>query len=366
MFQPKICTIGSMTVDLFIRPQEAQVMRLCAENTCDREYMLLPYGGKVKAGQSSERFGGGAHNTAIGLHRQGFNTCPIGKIGHDSYGKSILQNIENEGVSSTALQIDEAEQSGFSVILNSFEGERTVIYHPGANEQLNDFDPAILDDCDGLFFNRVSSSAADEHIFPQIKKHFLNFPEKFLAWNPGKEQLRQGALAFADFFPVVDILILNREEAELFTNRKAHKSQQEENSVQKGAHFCKHTDNDFPHYAADYADIFRVFQQQGVRHVVITDGRRGAQLCDGKDIYFCAIDDQTARVDTLGAGDAFGVGLFAALFHQKPLSFALKCATMNAASVVAQLGAQPGLLSSEALGRKTETTELFQTQKPLS
>ena len=355
-----------MTFDLFVKPEDITVMHLCRENVCNEEYMNLPYGGKVRVEEVYERYGGGAHNTAVGLARLGLDAMPVAKIGDDTYGRQVAENLQKENISAEYLQNDPKHKTGFSVIISSFEGERTVLYHSGANEYCTDFDEDVLQECEGLFFNHLSAEGeAAENIFLKIKRHFLQYPDKFLAWNPGKEQLAQGALAFADFFPVVDILLLNREEAELFTGRKAEKSQHEAESTQKGSHFSAASEQGFPGYAADYSDIFRVFIRQGVRNIVITDGRKGAQLCDGKNIYFCGIDENAPRVDTLGAGDAFGSGVFYALLHEKDLSFALKCATINAASVVSHIGAQPGLLDQKELEHRTKKTELPQARKPL-
>ena len=355
-----------MTFDLFIKPEEVTIMQLCRDSICNEEYINLPYGSKVRVQEVHECCGGGAQNTAVGLRRLGFKSYPIGQIGKDGHGEKILQNLEKEDVSSENIYEDEQNKTGFSVIINSFEGERTVLYHPGVNTHCTDFDETVLDDCAGFFFNHISAKGeAAENIFLKIKRHFLSFPEKFLAWNPGKEQLRQGALAFADFFPVVDILLLNREEAELFTGRKAEKSTHEKLISQKGSHFCPKEQKGFPHYAADYSAIFNVFAAQGVRNVVITDGRKGAQLCDGANIYFCGINENAPRVDTLGAGDAFGSGLFYALFSKKQLSSALKYGTMNAASVVSKFGAQTGLLQKQELEKKAKEVTLLQAQKPL-
>lgn len=330
-----------MTYDLFVKPREVSIMRICHEDKCAREQMMLPYGGKAKVEQVHERYGGGGHNTAVGLTRLGFNATPIGTISDDAYGQRIIDNLEREHISPQYAQYSNTQKTGFSVIISSFEGERTVLYHPGANAECTQLKHEWLDDCEGFFFNHISARGQDaDTIFHTIKQHFLKYPEKFLAWNPGKEQLSQGALAFADFFPVVDILLLNKEEAELFTARTAGKHSK------------------FGQNISDCSEIFRVFARQGVRNVVITDGRNGAQLSNGTEIHYCPIHQDSPRIDTLGAGDAFGSGLFYALFHEKQLSSALKYATMNAASVVSQFGAQPGLLTQEELEKEAQATQL--------
>ncbi|MBI5414312.1 carbohydrate kinase family protein [Candidatus Peregrinibacteria bacterium] len=363
---PKIFTLGSTTFDLFVKPKETSVVRISRETNCAEEFLVLPYGGKCLVEEVHEKYGGGGHNTAVGLTRLGLSAAPISCIGRDLYGKRILENLEKEGIEGKYLAYAES-QTGFSIIISSFEGERTVLHHPGASADFHDFDETLLTESEGVFFNHLSSDGtSSDRIFQKIKGHFLKYPEKFLAWNPGKEQLRGGVSSFQDFLPVVDILLLNREEAELFTGKSALKSEYEEHSIQKGAHFIPEKKQDFPHYAANYDEIFTEFKKYGVQKVVITDGRKGAQLFDGKYIYFCGIDESAERKDTLGAGDAFGSALFYTLFQKKDLSFSLKCATINAGSVVSHIGAQDGLLSSEVLFSRAEKTELHQAQKSFS
>jgi len=343
-----------MTLDLFVKPREMTVLRMCRKESCNEEYMALPYGGKIAVEEVHEMYGGGAQNTAVGLTRLGVSATPIGSIGSDAWSEQILKNLGTEGIATKYIARTK-HQTGFSVILNSFEGERTVLTHAGANKLLHSFDETILTHCDGLFFNHISAeNHATEEIFAKIKRHFLKFPEKFLAWNPGTEQLHAGAMAFADFFPTVDLLLLNREEAELFSGHQAGNRE----SILNGAV------EEFPQSAADYSEIFRVFLRQGVKHVAITDGRRGAELCDGKKIYFCGIDETAARVDTLGAGDAFGSTLLWALITKKQLPFALKCATINAAAVVSQIGAEAGLLSEQDLLAREKNTPILELEIP--
>lgn len=361
----EVLTIGSLTFDLFIRPKDVTVMRFSREAECPEEYMALPYGGKVAAREVHENFGGGGHNTAVGITRLGIKAMPIGAVSGDVYGARIRENLKNESISDDLVE-EVKGGTGFSVIINSFEGERTVLHYPGANALFRDFDESILDEAQGFFFNHLScDEEPSEKIFRKIEHHFTKYPEKFLAWNPGNEQLSKEVDAFQKFLPVVDILILNREEAELFTGLKARKSVHEQFEIQRGPHFIPGGEDPFPHYAADYAEIFRAFAKKGVRNIVITDSRRGAQLSDGKTQYFSGIHEDAPRVDTLGAGDAFGSALFSALYAKKDLPFALKCATINAASVISFIGAQTGLLSQSELLQKLESTSIVHAEKPL-
>ena len=51
-------------------------------------------------------------------------------------------------------------------------------------------------------------------------KLFCQTSTKILSWNPGRESLEQGCQTYADLIPVVDVLLINQEEAQLFTGEK--------------------------------------------------------------------------------------------------------------------------------------------------
>ncbi len=325
----KILAVGSLTHDLFLRPHQENLFEKNGQ-----DFLGFCLGEKIRIDNRTETFGGGGANVAVGLARfGGFSPAILGAIGNDESAGKIRENLKKEGVSSDFLISDPREGSGFSVILSAQTGERTVLFCPGANVTFTDFDDRILDDFDGVTLQHLSSGA--DLVFQKISEHFQKFPEKFLSWNPGKESFEKGLSAFSHFFPAVDCLLLNFEEAEFFTGERTPES------------------------------IFRAFFKNGLGGIaVITDGRRGAMACDGKKIFHCPILENSARVDTLGAGDSFLTGISAAILYGKELHDSLKYATINAASVVAHFGAQAGLLSHEKIAH--QISEITVTTTPFS
>jgi ribokinase len=86
----------------------------------------------------------------------------------------------------------------------------------------------------------------------------------------------------------------------------------------------------------------------GTRYVMLTDGRGGAFVCaDGGIVYCPAVE--AAVAGTAGAGDAMAATFAAFVALGRPVDIALKAATLNAASVVAHIDTQSGLLRHEAL-----------------
>ena len=106
------------------------------------------------------------------------------------------------------------------------------------------------------------------------------------------------------------------------------------------------------------------FFKYGVKKVVITDGRNGAQASDGKRLYFCPVISHK-RIDTLGAGDSFASGFTSAVMRGKNLKTALIYGTLNASSVVSHFGAQKGLLTHKELEDRIKHTNLAVTSTKL-
>ena len=324
----KILVVGSLTHDLFLQPRRETILQ-----KDEMDFLAFCLGDKIRISERHETFGGGAANVAVGLSRfGGISSAVLGAIGDDESAEKILKNLKSEKVSAHFIQ-KKSGGSGFSVILSSKNGERTVLFCPGKNADLVDFDEKILDDFDGVALQHTSSGA--KKIIEKIAAHFSKKPKKFLSWNPGRESLEKGISAFSDFLKNVHFLLLNREEAELFSGEKKLDA------------------------------IFRAFFQNGFSgNLVVTDGRRGAVGGDGKHLFSCPILEKSPRVDALGAGDAFLSGAVGAILRGENLPTAMKCATINAAAVVTKFGAQTGLLPRENI--KNQISKLFVHQKPFS
>jgi ribokinase len=313
----KIITIGSLTSDTFLHPRRQEIFQ-----KDEKEFIGFCLGDKIRVREKKETFGGGGANVAIGLSRLGLDTAVIGKIGDDTHGKQILKNLQSEHVSNKHIQKEKNSHSGFSIILSAHSGERTVLFSSGANDSFSQIDTGILEEYDGVCLQHLSGGS--QSIFDSIYKHFSKHQKKFLSWNPGREALEKGAHSFTGILSVLNLLLINREEGELFTQEK------------------------------DIKNIFRSLHDAGMKgNIIITDGMKGATGFDGKSIYFCPVLEGHKRVDTLGAGDSFLTGSVGGIFHGKSLPEALKLGTINAAHVVSYFGAQFGLQSQEILEKHT-------------
>jgi ribokinase len=329
MTNKRILTVGSLTSDLFVRAADYLKMEQSG-----RPCIGFHLGDKLRIVQKNDAFGGGGANVAVGLARfGGIDVSVMGRIGDDFISEKILKNLNKEGVGAKRVQQGVGEDSGFSVVISCDSGERTVLFAPGANDNFLDFDTEMLEGYDGICLQHLSGSS--KTVFNKIREFMVTHPQKFLSWNPGYESLKQGLNEFADLLKRVNVLLINREEAEVFTGKK------------------------------ELNEMFTSFFENGCQgNIIITDGMKGATGCDGTHLYQCPVLDNHERIDTLGAGDSFLSGTAAALITGKSLPDALKLATINAAFVVEKFGAQTGLQSEDELTKHISEIEI--ETKPFS
>ena len=103
--------------------------------------------------------------------------------------------------------------------------------------------------------------------------------------------------------------------------------------------------------------FFAALRELGPRYVVVTDGRHGAFLGAPEGILFCPVLE-TQVAGTAGAGDAFNSTFAAFIGLGRSPQEALQAAAINAASVVAHVDTQTGLLKREGIDRRLATAPL--------
>lgn len=330
--QKKVAVFGSLTEDLFVFPHQTEVFSV-ASPTMQASYLALPHGGKLTAEYIETHYGGGAANVAVSLSSWGVSSMVFGAVGDDPIAQRIIENLQKKKVQINALQHMQKTQSGFSLILSAFDGERTVIFTPEANvkcqsydtEQLSSFMPDAIHVCN-------ITAPVDTPLRLDLLQYLSDNPLVLFSWNPGKTDLSQGMEKQSRFLNRCDILFLNAEEAEFFSGEKR--------IILSDIEKKNEMDNFLP--------VSLMLLSYGVKTICITDGKKGAMIYTKQHFFYVPPVD-LPRVSTLGAGDAFVSGFLAGILMGKDLQSAGKCASMNAASVVGVRGAQQGIISLEAV-----------------
>jgi len=303
-----VISIGSATLDVFLKVPELQVSR--TKEVFTGEALLLPYGGKCEVEKLVMSSGGGGTNTAVGFRRLGLNSAVVARCGWDFGGRMVRAELKKEGVDDSLLIQLEGEQTDYSTILIGPDGRGTILVYRGKTR----LEKTLID-----FSKLAARWFCISHLEGNLDlfAEFLRFAKKNrikVAFNPGIKEIEKRA-ALLPLVKDIDLLVINREEAARLTG-------------------------------VDYFDV-GVFQKSAAVSeglVAVTQGAEGVYLFDRQDRLLIADGFKMEMVDATGAGDGFFCGFVAGLIKGWPLEKALKLGIANGASVVTEVGAKTALL----------------------
>lgn len=326
----------------------------------EASFLLIEEGRKTEAIEVSTHCGGGAVNTAVAMSRLGLDVSTLVKLGRDARADVILERLKAEGVSGRWVIRDPGAPTGASVLISSHDRNAAVFTFRGANTLL---EPGDLPDdafaADLVYVSGLSNRSAD--CFPVIVDK-AKAAGALVAVNAGVRQLSARGGAFLDSLGRIDILAINRPEADALVPGLVAKF------GEGGSTLTLDPDEQPPPllarglvgggYEMSLPAFLCALRRLGTRYVMLTDGRGGAFVCaDGTVVYCPALEATVAG--TAGAGDAMAATFAAFVALGRPVDVALKAATLNAASVVGYVDTQSGLLRRDALeGRLAACTDL--------
>lgn len=308
-----IITVGSATVDVFAHTDPAQSEILKVHHHTDIAY---PLGAKILIKELNIFTGGGGTNTAVAFSRLGLKTAYLGMIGNDSNGEMISKNLTEEKVEFIGHK---GKTSGYSVILDSVNDDRTIFAYKGCNNDLKLKDSEMKNlDSHWFYFSSMLNDGFKtlEKLAKYAKKRHIK-----IAFNPSLYLVKKGSSHLKNILSNTEVIIFNKEEAQAL-----HKTESE--------------------------NIFELISETmklGPKIVVISDGKNGCSCYNSYDKIFYALKPAKVRiVETTGAGDAFASGFIAGLITGKTTELSLKVGMLNAESVIRALGAKNILLGHHA------------------
>lgn len=341
-------TIGSATQDVFIQSDVASIVSVSRMDK-KSEFMSFPYGAKTEIADFSKNLGGGAVNTATNLANLGCKTSTIIKLGNDELNSIIKLKLAQSGVDIMNVIDSDKYLTGFSIILVSFQGDRTVLAHRGANAHVSEkevnFD--AIKNSRWVYVSPLSGNS--NKILDKIAK-FCEENNINLAINAGTTALRKGAKYFSKILKTAQIVLMNKEEASLVTKIEIRQDTKEQKFSKEEIH-------------PDIVTMLKSLRGETKAITVITDGKNGAYCYDGSKIYICPTFPAIVT-STLGAGDAFSSTFCASMDKFNwDIEKSLKYASVNSASVCTNFGAQEGFLTFDEIEEKLKTKTDFVVKK---
>ncbi|TDL75354.1 ribokinase [Rhodococcus qingshengii] len=295
----KITIIGSINMDLVTSTTQ------------------IPKVGETVLGHSFHTIPGGkGANQAVAAARLGTDVTMIGAVGNDSFGKTLVEHLTNEGINTESILKVEDNSTGIASII-LWEADNSIIVVPGANNHIT---PEVIERHEDKIINSnillVQLEIPLESVYRAVelaKKHGIR-----TILNPAPIQKLP-----KDLLEMVDFVTPNEHEQALLFASIDGTDQELEKLKEK----C-----------------------------IVTKGSKGVMIYkNGEKIEIPSI--QVEAVDTTGAGDSFNGALATALCEGLEIEEACRFANVVGAISVTKLGAQTGMPT------KKEVEEFLQVHK---
>ncbi len=287
-------------------------------------------GDKILIEHLDFQVGGGGTNSAVSFKRQGFKTAYLGKIGEDLNGVRVYSYLKKEGVDFIGSL---GKENGFSVILDSVADDRTILNYKGCSNDLHysEINKSLLSTKWFYFSSMLEES------FKTMKKlaFYASKNNIKIAFNPSIYQASQGINVLKSILDKTDLLIFNKEESQALSGEE------------------------------DVKKVLKRLKKYVKGFIVITDGKRGALLYDGKHVYEGKPSPDIKVVETTGAGDAFASALTGAFIDGDSVTKAMKKGFIQAEAVIQSYGAKSNLLSKSELLKKVRLDKRKITKKKI-
>jgi ribokinase len=297
---PEILVVGSLNADLVVRaPHFPQP----GETISGGDLQIIP--------------GGKGANQAVAAARQGTSVAMVGRVGNDSFGPELINNLKQNKVDTSYVQIDPQSATGTAIIVVDANGQNSIVLSPGGNGRVSSAD--------------IANVPVSDHKLLLLQ---LEIPIEAVAsaarWakESGLHVLLNPAPAYSlsdELIALPHFILPNESELSLLTDQ----SVSDVSSAEKAA---------------------KVLIKRGAQNVIVTLGANGALLMTGTQVIH--VDTYKVNViDTTAAGDAFIGGFASALLQKKSLEDAVRYGCACGALATTKFGAQPSLPTKEEVER---------------
>ncbi|MGE8058516.1 sugar kinase [Pseudomonas sp. NPDC089547] len=280
-------------------------------------------GGLATVSQFGKRIAGADSNVAVGLARLGFKVRWLSRVGDDSLGRFVLESLRREGLDCSGVEVDGSYPTGFQLKSRSDDGSDPVVEYFRRGSAASQLSPAhIRTDwlqarhlhATGIPLALSQGCRALSHALVDAMRaagQSISFDPNLRPslWPDQGSMVREiNALAAK-----ADWVLPGLEEGRLLTGQRSP------------------------------ADIAGFYLDQGVELVVIKLGDAGAYFRSAKGEGQVAPVPVSRVVDTVGAGDAFAVGVLSALLEGRAVAEAVARGNWCGSRAVQSRGDMEGL-----------------------
>lgn len=297
-----VITSGSATVDAFI--QTGDKLFRGSDGV-----VSVPFGSKIVVDDIMFEVGGGGTNTAVAISRLGLKVAFLGKIGRGTNSERVMRHLRKEKVD-TSLVRRGTGRTGFSVVLDAYRHDRTILTFKGSNDQLH-FSELNLKKLKTKWFYLCSmmneSFKTIERLALWAKRHNTK-----VMFNPSSYLTAKGTGFLKTIIGNSDVLVLNKEEAGMLVKQHS------------------------------MSGLLLGLAKLGPQIVIITDGENGVHLLH-QGLAYSVKPHKIEVVETTGAGDAFGSGFLSGYIRTGDIEFSLTLGLITAEAVIQKIGGKHNL-----------------------
>jgi len=267
-------------------------------------------------------FSGDSVNVATSVSRLGRDSGTMGAVGDDYFGRAMLDFLEREHVTHSALKVERGGFTGIYFISIREGGEHTFTYYRKGSScssmrlstrQLRAAEGAKIFHFSGIV---QAIGSAPRQAAAEAAKHASKMGTVVsydLNYRPALWGRKEALASFSDIAEYIDLLFVSSEDFELLYGRR-----------------------ETP------AAIANHFQRMGLKHIMVKSGPEGSySRWEEKSIRRQSFSVDVK--DTTGAGDAFDAGFLVGLLSSMEIDECMRLAAANAALKCTQRGGTRGL-----------------------
>jgi ribokinase len=294
-----IVVVGSLNMDLVVRTPR---LPLPGETILGQDFRTIP--------------GGKGANQAVVAARLGARVSMVGRVGDDSFGRTLLNHMRREGIDITHVERDEAEPTGIAMITVDAGGQNSIVVASGANFRLTSEQVAMalsnLPPYDALILQLESPLDA-----VLVAARRAQEAGARVILNPAPARPLPETL-----LDCVDVLIPNESEASLLASMPIQSRKEAEEAARR-------------------------LLDRGLQAVILTRGGEGALVVTAEGRAVHLPPHQVEVVDATAAGDAFVAGVTVGLGEGLSLIEAARLGNATGAMTVTRMGAQSSFPTRE-------------------
>lgn len=261
------------------------------------------------------KIGGAPLNVALRMASLGINAQIISRVGNDEIGKELLHFIEENGVTTDTVQVDETLSTGEVIVqLNDKGSASYTINYPVAWDKI---------EVTSVAKNAVAN--ADAMVFGSLVCRDLVSHQTLLdLMNLAKYKIFDVNLRAPFYTKELLIELMNKADFIKFNDDELYEISEYMNS---------------PFHSLEQ-NIHFIAEQTNTKHICVTKGSHGAVLYYNETMYYNS-GYKIEVADTVGAGDSFLAGLLTQLLTGNDTQFAINYACALGALVAQKEGANP-------------------------